>query len=447
MHRAFVLFFSANLLLLTICLSIVAFEPAPQQKNNSTTTAAETLATKDFLKLPKDLDTKKFLVAKVPPKVDVAFFGSLDKSKKGTLWSSWGDGCLAENGKYYTSIGDHLGIDGQSYIYEYDPARKVLRRVVDVLRDIMHMLGLYGHGKIHSGIHQGADGWLYFTTYWGKHREIETALAKGYEGSILLRYHPKTGEVQNLGAIVPKQGLPASIFDAKRGLLYFHAVYEGNIAVYDINKQKRIFLGGADKTGGNRTFLLGQDGEVFFSTEQGTLHYYDPQANSLKTTTAQLPESANKKKGNSLRASARASRTGLLYGMTAAGQLFSFNPKKEKVKDLGPNFLDGDYTAVMALSPDEKYLYFAPGAHGSGNRVGTPVVQFEIATGKRKVLAFLRDPLFDRFQYKIGGTYSLQISDDGGTLYFTFNGAQESERGTFGTPSVVVVHIPSSERQ
>src|SRR5262249_35143417 len=148
------------------------------------------------------------------------------------------------NGKYYTSVGDHLGTDGSCHVYEDDPMTRVLRRVVDVLRAIGHMLGLYGHGKIHSGIHEAADGTLYFTTYWGKQREIDAAFGKGYEGSLLLRFDPKTGKTENLGAIVPQQGLPASNFDATRQLLYFHAVYKKDIAVYDVKEKKVIFKGG-----------------------------------------------------------------------------------------------------------------------------------------------------------------------------------------------------------
>lgn len=409
-------------------------------------TKAATVAGAEFLHVPDKLPGKNFVVAKAAPTVDVCFFGGLENDKKGILWSSWGDGCFASNGKYYASIGDHLGIDARSYIYEYDPMTRALRRVVDVLQTIAHMLGLYGHGKIHSGIHEGADGWLYFSTYWGKHREIEAAFAKGYKGSLLLRYNPKTGETQNLGAIVPRQGLPASAFDARRGLLFFHAVYEGDITVYDIKAQKVKFQGGGDRSTASRTFMRASDGRVFFSGTGDTLHYYDPASNQLKPTKVHLPVSSGKK-GNTLRAAAAPTSKGILYGMTASGQLFAFDPQAMKVKDLGPNFLTGSYTAVMVLSPDEKYLYYAPGAHGSGNSIGAPVVQYEIASGRRKVLAFLKEPLQERFDYKIGGTYNLQIDPAGERLFFTFNGAPTSGRGTFGKPAVVVVHVPASERR
>ncbi len=403
---------------------------------------AVTLASDDLLRPPSGLKVDGFTVAKAAPKVDVVLFAGLPDGGKGTLWSSWGDGCLAGNGKYYTAVGDHLGTDANSYVYEYDPAGKSLRRVVDVARAIGQKPGDYGHGKIHSGIHEAADGWLYFATYWGKHREIDAAFEKGFRGSLLMRYHPKTEKVEDLGAIVPKQGLPASHFDARRGLLYFHAVYKGDVAVYDVAERKVKFLGGADVTEGRRTFLADADGRVYVTATGNTLHFYDPQTNRLEATSAKLSAP--------LRAAARPARDGTLYGMTQAARLFAFDPKAQTVKDLGPNFGDGDYTAVMALSPDDKYLYYAPGAHGSGARSGCPVVQYEIATGKRKVLAFLNEPLRAKLKYYLGGTYNLQIDPAGERLFFTFNGAPLDEKArkqeTFGRPAVVVVHVPASER-
>lgn len=400
-----------------------------------------------FLKAPAKLEGD-FTVAKNAPEVEVCFFSGLEDRGKGTLWSSWGDGCLASGGKYYTSVGDHLGTDANSYVYEYDPMAGVLRRVVDVLIAIAHQAGMFGHGKIHSGIHEGKDGKLYFTTYWGKQREVDAAYDKGYRGSVLLRYDPKTGKTDNLGAIVPKTGLPASNFDPQRQLLFFFSVYKGDVAVYDIAAEKVKFVGGADiTTQPHRTFLRSGDGRMFFSGKDGCLHYYDADKNELAGTRLALPANPGAKKGDSLRAAAqRPAKDGTLYGMTSAGKLFSIDLKKEAVKDLGANFAGGDYTAAMVISPDDRYLYYAPGAHGSGSKTGVPVVQYEIASGKRKVLAFLAQPVKEKFDYDLGGTYNLQIDPAGEKLYFTFNGAGKGQRNNFGTPSVVVVHISKQER-
>ena len=135
--------------------------------------------------------------------------------------------------------------------------------------------------------------------------------------------------------------------------------------------------------------------------------------------------------------------------MTQAGVLLAFDPKTETVKNLGLNFAEGEYTAVMVLSPDDRYVYYAPGAHGSGARIGAPVVQYNVSTGQRKVLAFLNPVLRERFQYNVGGTYNMKISRDGSKLFITFNGAEVLDRAkrdeTFGLPSLVVINLPRAE--
>jgi hypothetical protein len=73
-----------------------------------------------------------------------------------------------------------------------------------------------------------------------------------------------------------------------------------------------------------------------------------------------------------------------------------------------------------------------------------------VATGRRKVLAFLNEPVRKALRYNLGGTYNLQIDAAGERLFFTFNGAPLGEgarkEATFGQPCVVVVTIPRGER-
>ncbi len=394
-----------------------------------------TLEGDDLLRAPGKLDAA---IAKTAPRVDVLVIPDLPDGGRGTLWSSWGDGCVASNGKYYTSVGDHRGMDGTSRVYEYDPASKSLQLLVDVAKVQK------GHGKIHAGIHEH-DGALWFATYWGKPREMD--FTGEYQGSILLRLEPASGKVENLGAIVPKRGLPASNFDPARGLLYFHAVttdggdLQDSLAVYDVKARRVICSAGGNMTG-KRAFLRDLAGRVYFSCRDGTLGVYGPDQGATAATKIRLPE------GASLRAGAAALKSGPLFGMTGAGRLFSLDPRTEEVKDLGPNLADGDYTAVMASSPDGKWVYFVPGAHGSSSRHGTPVVQVDTATGRRKVLAFLHAPVREKLKHHLGGTYSLQVDAAGERLFITFNGAPVSggKQEAFGQPSIVVVHIPASER-
>src|SRR5690606_29403635 len=103
-------------------------------------------------------------------------------------------------------------------------------------------------------------------------------------------------------------------------------------------------------------------------------------------------------------ASTRQSKDGYIFGITSApGELFRYDPAADELTMLGFDFLRGDYTTVVVLSPDERFLYYMPGAHGGARHKGTPIVQYHIASGRRKVLAFLRGPIEQRHAYVPAG--------------------------------------------
>jgi len=156
----------------------------------------------------------------------------------------------------------------------------------------------------------------------------------------------------------------------------------------------------------------------------------------------------------SIRASTGETRDGYIYGATMRpGELFRYAPATDKLEMLGPDFLVGDYTTVTVLSPDEKFVYYLPGAHGGASAIGTPVMQYNIATKQRKVIAFLKDGMEKTTGYSPAGTYGVKISPDGSTLYVGFNGnvVDAAVRPTrhakgFGLTSLAAIHIPASER-
>jgi hypothetical protein len=155
-----------------------------------------------------------------------------------------------------------------------------------------------------------------------------------------------------------------------------------------------------------------------------------------------------------MRSSTRESKDGHIYGTThKTGQLFRYTPAKDELKLLGPAWMKDDYVTVCELSPDERFIYYLPGAHGGAFRQGTPVIQYEIATGRRKVLAFLAKAFEQEHDYVPAGTYGMKVSADGGTLYVNFNG-HPGERNRpknikpigFGLCGFAAIHIPASER-
>ena len=134
------------------------------------------------------------------------------------------------------------------------------------------------------------------------------------------------------------------------------------------------------------------------------------------------------------------------------GQIFRYMPAKDELKLLGPAWQTGGYVTVTELSPDERFAYYLPGAHGQAFRQGTPVIQYEIASGKRKVIAFLANAFIREHDYAPAGTYGVKISADGGTLFVNFNGhptknaPKHLRTDGFGLTSFAAIHVPKSER-
>ena len=133
-------------------------------------------------------------------------------------------------------------------------------------------------------------------------------------------------------------------------------------------------------------------------------------------------------------------------------KLFRYSVAKDEATILGPSFLSGSYTTIMLVSPDERFLYYLPGSHGGAFKDGTPVVQYNIATGRQKVLAFLAPVFIAEHDYAPAGTYGVKLSEDGGTLFVNFNGhptanlPKHLRPNGFVLTSFAEIAIPESER-
>ncbi|MDL1892165.1 hypothetical protein FBQ87_04650 [Sphingobacteriales bacterium CHB3] len=106
----------------------------------------------DLLKVPAGLSGRDgFVVAKQPPRITFSTFTGLptlrDTKKKGGLWSLWGEGVRAANGKFYVGVGNHRGRDANCYLYEYDPATHAHRQSVRSARcRLLHIVRPFGTG-------------------------------------------------------------------------------------------------------------------------------------------------------------------------------------------------------------------------------------------------------------------------------------------------------------
>jgi hypothetical protein len=422
-----------------------------------------TLKTDLFLDLPNSVTTaaKKdgaapFTVAKAAPAVDLAFHRDLGPNAiSRRLWSSWGDICLASDGRVYVGIGDHgddVGGDARCFLYRWDPARKVLERVVDMNAVVPPQKGQPAWSKMHAKIDEaGDDGILFCCTLNDGNRASQPAYkwTERLPGGQLYRFDPKSGQTAVLASLPAKRCTATSLIDRERNIWWCNLEAGTGNALWalDLRTGKPVFQAEDGSMGFNRNFALARDGSLIFNGKDA-LWRYDPAKKSIAATQSAFKGSPG------MRSSSRESKDGWIYGTThGSGQLFRYSPSTDKLEALGPAWLNGDYITVMELSPDERFLYYLPGAHGGGFKTGTPVIQYEIATGKLKVLAFLAAAFEKEHDYVPAGTYGVKISADGGTLYVNFNGhpgektrPKAMKPNGFGLCGFTAIHIPASER-
>lgn len=422
-----------------------------------------TLRSDRFLEVPEAVakartaaGAAEFTVAKEVPTVELAFHGNLGANAAGRrLWSSWGDIGLASDGRVYCAVGDHgddAGGDARCFLYAWDPATKTLEQVVEMNRVIPPQKGQPAWSKVHAKIDEGADGKIYFSCTLN---DGNRAANKNFHwteqlpGGQLYQYDPKT-RATTVVATLPNapRCTATSLYDRPRNLWWCNLEVGGNaLWCLDLQTHKPVFQAPDGSTGFNRNFALDRAGNVYFNGPSSTLWKFDRATRQLVQT------KSNWGKSPGMRSSTRESRDGHIFGTThQGGQLFRYATARDELTLLGPCWMTGDYVTVSELSPDERFVYYLPGAHGQASRTGTPVVQYEIATGKRKVLAFLAGAFEQAHEYVPAGTYGVKISADGGTLYVNFNGhptknlPKHLRPNGFGLCSFAAIQIPRSER-
>ncbi len=422
-----------------------------------------TLRSEQFLKVPDSVVAAReregaapFVMAKTPPTVELAFHRDLGpEAISRRLWSSWGDICLASDGRVYCGIGDHgndVGGDARCFIYCWDPKAKTLTQVVDVNAIVPREPGQPAWSKIHAKIDEGPDGTILFCgtlNDGNRAKKPEYKWSDALPGAQIYQYDPKTGKASVFANLPPKRCTATSLVDSQRGIWWCNLEAGDGNALWglDLKTKQTVFQGADGSLGFNRNFALLADGSILFNGENSLVRY-DAGSKQL------VPKKSWFQKSHGMRASTLESKDGFVFGIThQTNELFRYHVGRDELEMLGPNWLSGMYTAVCVFSPDERFVYYQPGAHGQAFKDGTPVMQYEIATGRRKVLAFLADVCEKECDYVPGGTYGLKLSADGSTIYVNLNGhASDSVRPAsmktkgFGLCAFAAIHIPESER-
>jgi len=403
-------------------------------------------STAEFLKPPATLKSG-VAVARIPPTVDFSYYPGQTYRPK--IWSNWGDS-LAIGGKYYASIGDHSAPFGNAFVFEYSPETKTFRRLVDVKELLELPEGHYTPGKIHGRIEHGSDGWLYFSTHRGSAKA--TTDEYHYRGDWILRCDPAGSKAEVVAwAPVPRHSIPNSLLDPERMVFYGGTAAGVSVSddegiqffAYDLKNNKLLYAG---PDGPARAMILARStGRVYYvpGNSEGSLMRFDPAQPRPPVKVEGAPEIG-------IRAATSETPQGDVYTVSSGqrasdAQLCAFDTRTEKVEEIGLAAVGTQaYIATLDADPTGRYLYYIPGAHGSSDRDGTPIVQFDVKTRQKKVLAFLHPYYQDKYGLTLKGTYSVAVDPRGDTLYVTWNISRGSR--AWDCCGLTAIHIPESER-
>ncbi len=349
---------------------------------------------------------------------------------EGKPWSSWGQGIALSDGRYLSGVGDHLGLDGNVYLYAYDPSRRELVRFADVLGVLGQSAGHWGYGKLHSQMVRADDSGIYFATYRGNRRGIQ--FDDVYQGDVLLRLDPDSLAVESLGVPVPGFGIPSLAASPDGRYLFGEAVDPDDEALlfrYDLETRRvdREIRHPAHAV--LRAVLVASGGAAYVSTGDERLLRLENDQFVLHDAPLPAPM---------LRAVTLPAANGEVYGVTRNPPVFFAMDEDGRIRELGPA---SAYTASLALSPNQQSFYFVPDAHGGAWQQGAPLVEVDVVSGEQKTLLEI-DPLIRAYLgRKAGGTYSIAVDRSRRRVFITMNVGPEDAAAAFGDVALIVVDL------
>jgi hypothetical protein len=327
----------------------------------------------------------------------------------------------------------------------------VLEQVVDMNKVVPPKAGRPSWSKVHAKIDEDRDGDIFFSCTLNDGAKASTLVNQWDDdvpGGQLYKFDPETGRTTIFANLPPKRCTATSLYDAAHDVWWCNLeAREGQgLWAFEIAKGREFYKAPEGSMGFNRAFTLLRDGSILFNGPD-RLMKFNFASREIEPTKTSFGDSPG------MRCATRESSDGHVYGVTQkTTELFRYSTKRDELKLLGKVFLSGGYTTVIELSPDEKYLYYLPGAHGKAYNSGTPIMRYEIATGKQTAMAFLAPYCEKTLGYVPGGTYGMKLSADGRTIYVNFNGhVVESRRPAtmkkmtqgFGCTGFAAIHLPA----
>jgi hypothetical protein len=283
---------------------------------------------------------------------------------------------IPENSSAITSL--LLGTDGKiyggtsgeiAYLFLFNPETNKVK----------HLGKISGQESIHHALVQDSEGNIYIGTGKNMFREIEISKVglgeepidktiwrdiknyfSDYEGGRLFRYNPKVSnekvklpdmecEVEDLGIPFPGNSIYALAINPLNDQIFGLTYPDGHFFIYSIKDKKFTDIGQIDDQLSfhgperywrslPRALVCDDSGRVFTSSTNGILKYYSPKSKKLESTGLKIPGDYYYNQFYTDYAVVEdfiIDNSGLIYGGTSDGYLFSFDPRKMELLNLG----------------------------------------------------------------------------------------------------------------
>ncbi|MFI5045902.1 MAG: hypothetical protein ACHQIG_02470 [Acidimicrobiia bacterium] len=373
---------------------------------------------------------------KTDPKVELVRYPR--PSSPGGPWSQWGQGLVFPDGRFLSAMGNHLGKDGNAYLFSYDPSTQTITRFADVRSEVGDALD-WGYGKIHGQIVPGPCGEAYFSTYWGTRTGLK--YTAHYPGDVLFRIDESTLALQSLGAVVPERGIPSLAGSPDHRVIYGEAVdpsagtegaEHGTFFAFDPSTNKVVFREDVAKHTGFRNVMVGANGHAYVAAQGGHLLEYVPGSSELQPYAQGLP------RGAVLRASTVPARDGTVYFATQNPDRFFALAPDGAIRPIGDA---QGYTTSMAVEPDGSAFYSVPGAHGDAAALSTPLVAVDPHTGAQRTIVQLDDLVQRKLGLHTAGSYDVALDAAHRRIYVGLN-AGTTKADPWGEVVLAIVDLP-----
>lgn len=315
--------------------------------------------------------------------------------------------------------------------------------VVDMFRPISVSPGGIGENEdnrfldmflwedVRSHFRNSASGHLY--RYDPNKSERPSPVQGIFSEDYVVKFVGDDADVEDLGVPVAENMVYALTVSPDGSEIYGLTYPDGHFFVYDIaggefhdrgEIDSEIVFHGPERHRRSlpRTLICDDAGRVYTSSA-GVLMYYDPRSGKIESTGLKIPGESYPIHRTATYAVvecfARHSN-GLIYGGTSDGHLFSFDPRKNRLKNLGKVRADRRLRS-LTIGRDGR-VYFVAGERPETSPSPCQLYSFDPAQGEFKTLGLLiadRSPHY----YWRGYQFDSMTTGEDGTIYLG-----ESER-------------------